>query len=306
MTTFKNEFSWSVSRDDTFRKCRRMYYFQYYGFWGGWDFASDKRTRTIYILKQLQNRQMWAGKKVHECIEKTLRKVQGGLRVNEGESIEYILDIMRKEFKSSKEKKYLLDPKTCALFEHEYKLSVSDNEWKKNADHVVKCLKLFLNSNVYREIKKLSSKQWLEIEQFSSFFFRDIKIYSVFDFAYRHNDEVTISDWKTGKEEPDKHKHQLACYGLFAMKKWKLKPEHIKLEEFYLSSGKLNEYNLNKFDLDDIQKNIWISIEEMQNMLDDRKANIAIENQFAYTENTKICGYCNYQKICSEEVSSNL
>jgi len=28
MKEFKNEFSWSVSRDDTFRKCRRMYYIE--------------------------------------------------------------------------------------------------------------------------------------------------------------------------------------------------------------------------------------------------------------------------------------
>lgn len=118
MTTFKNEFSWSVSRDDIFQKCHRMYYFQYYGSWGGWDIDADNRTRMIYILKQLQNRQMWAGNKEHECIEKTLRKIQDGLWVNEGESIEDILDIMRKEFKSSKITKYLVDPKTCALFEH--------------------------------------------------------------------------------------------------------------------------------------------------------------------------------------------
>ena len=79
-----------------------MYYYQYYGSWGGWDIDTDDRTKTIYILKQLQNRQMWAGKKVHECIENTLKNIQDGLKVNEEEAIEDTLDVMRKDFKSSK------------------------------------------------------------------------------------------------------------------------------------------------------------------------------------------------------------
>jgi len=138
MKEFKNEFSWSVSRDDTFRKCQRMYYYQYYGFWGGWDFAADKRTRTIYILKQLQNRQMWAGSKVHECIENTLNEIKAGIgKIDVEQKIETTLDLMRKEFLSSKNKKYLTNPKTCALFEHEYGLEVSEEEWQSNADNVL-------------------------------------------------------------------------------------------------------------------------------------------------------------------------
>ena len=93
MTTFKNEFSWSVSRDETFQKCHRMYYFQYYGSWGGWEIDTDDRTRMIYILKQLQNRQMWAGSKVHECIENTIKTIKDGQKsVNVGHSINKTLD----------------------------------------------------------------------------------------------------------------------------------------------------------------------------------------------------------------------
>ncbi|MBA7490478.1 hypothetical protein ES702_01016 [subsurface metagenome] len=300
MTTYKNEFSWSVSRDATFQKCQRMYYYQYYGSWGGWNDDADDITRTVYMLKQLQNRQMWAGKKVHECIEKTLKKIQDGINVNNEESIEDTLNVMRKEFKSSIAKRYLIDPKTCALFEHEYELPITNTEWKNNADHVVECLKLFFDSNVYKDILQLSSKQWLEVEQFSSFFYRDIKIYAVFDFAYRNSDEVIIYDWKTGKKENDKHKLQLACYGLFATKKWEIKPEHVKLMEFYLSSSKQNEYNFSEFDLDNIQKHIWSSIGKMQNKLDDPQANIASEDRFLCSENKQICQHCNYLRICSK------
>ena len=298
MKEFKNEISWSVSRDDTFRKCRRMYYFQYYGFWGGWDFAADKRTRMIYILKQLQNRQMWAGKIVHKCIEKTLKNIKDGIKVNEERVIEETLDVMRDEFKSSQAKIYLTNPKTCALYEHEYELTISDNEWKGNANHVIECLKIFFDSHVYEKILKLSANQWLEIEQFSSFSYRNIKVFAVFDFAYRDGDEIIIYDWKTGKEEHDKHELQLACYGLFATKKWGVKPELVKLVELYLSHGKHIANRLCELDINSIQDQIWNSIEAMQNILDNPIENIAHEDNFPFTENERICQYCNFKKIC--------
>src|SRR3989337_885626 len=32
-----NEFSWSRTRDNAFKECRRRYYYQYNGAWGGWE-----------------------------------------------------------------------------------------------------------------------------------------------------------------------------------------------------------------------------------------------------------------------------
>ena len=270
MTTFKNEFSWSVSRDAIFRKCHRMYYFQYYGSWEGWEIDADDRTRMIYILKQLQNRQMWAGKKVHECIENVIMEIQEGInKIDVLQKMENTLDLMRKEFLSSKNKKYLTDPKTCALFEHEYDLAVPETEWKSNADNVVECLKLFFDSEVYKEILKLTENQWLEMEQFSYFYLNDIKIYAVLDFAFRRNDKIIIYDWKTGKEDTEKDRFQLACYGLFAIQKWDIKSENVILTDYFLSNGKQNEYNFKNFELDQLQDKIKNSIVEMKDKLDD-------------------------------------
>ena len=299
MTTFKNEFSWSVSRDDTFRKCRRMYYFQYYGFWGGWDFAADKRTRKIYILKQLQNRQMWAGSKVHECIENMLNEIKAGIgKIDIEQRIETTLNLMRKEFLSSKNKKYLTDPKTCALFEHEYGLEVSKEEWQSNANNVVECLKQFFNSDVYEEISLLSDNQWLELEQFPFFYLEDFKIYAVLDFAFRRNDEIIIYDWKTGREDPEKDKLQLACYGLFTTQKWNIEAANVKLVDFYLSNGNQNEFIFADFEIDKIQNQIFNSIDEMKHILDDPQENIAREDGFPFTENEQTCKYCNFNKMC--------
>jgi len=42
-----NEFSWSRTRDNVFQECRRRYYYQYYGAWGGWDVNSDPLVRRL-------------------------------------------------------------------------------------------------------------------------------------------------------------------------------------------------------------------------------------------------------------------
>jgi len=298
MSSFENDFSWSVSRDSIFNKCRRKYFYQYYGSWGGWSFDAENRIRTIYILKQLKNRQMWAGSKVHEAIEDILKGLQDGIRIDENEVIENTLGLMREEFKSSQAKMYQIEPKTCALFEHEYELPVSDIEWKTNAEHVVDCLKLFMNSKVYEDIFHLSADQWLEVEKFSSFYDNGIKIYSVFDFVCRKNEEVFIYDWKTGKLEHDQNKLQLACYGLFATLKWDLNPDQVQLREFNLSNGKMYEMSLEEFDLDGIHKHIRSSIEDMLNCLEDRQTNLAVEERFDLSENRKFCEHCNYLRIC--------
>ena len=49
MTDFKNKFSWSISQDRTFQTCKRKYYLNRYGSWGGWDKNSDELTRKIYL-----------------------------------------------------------------------------------------------------------------------------------------------------------------------------------------------------------------------------------------------------------------
>ncbi|GAI16940.1 unnamed protein product, partial [marine sediment metagenome] len=205
---------------------------------------------------------------------------------------------LRKEFLSSKNKKYLTNPKTCALFEHEYGLDVSEEEWRSNADNVVECLKQFFNSDVYKEISQLSDNQWLELERFPFFYLEDFKIYAVLDIAFRRNDEIIIYDWKTGKEDPEKDKFQLACYGLFAINEWNIEADYVKLVDFYLSNGNQNEFSFAVFEIDKIQDQIINSIDEMNDMLDDPQENIAREDGFPFTENEQICKYCNFNKMC--------
>ena len=200
MNDIHNEFSWSKSRDEIFQTCPRQYYFNYYGYWGGWEKGAPDRTREIYILKKLKNRFMWAGERVHDCIKHTLKNLQRGISILDVDDIISItINQMRDDFRSSRGKRYLDYPKTCALFEHEYEVEISDDQWRKLADDVEKCLRNFYNSEIFSMLKELSPESWLEIEDFSFFYFTGKKIWAVIDCSYKTDEGVTIIDWKTGR-----------------------------------------------------------------------------------------------------------
>jgi len=214
-TEFKNEFSWSKTRDEVFKTCPRQYWFAYYGYWNGWLEDAPERTRQIYILKNLKNRHIWAGEKVHECIQRSLNNIRRRIRVlSVDEIISITLDQMRAEFRSSRSKTYLKNPKSCALFEHEYGLEVTDEQWKEIANNVETCLRNFYASDIYDSLKSHSREEWLEVEEFSSFHFYNVKINLAIDCAIREGDDILIYDWKTGKSLSEDLSTQLCCYAL--------------------------------------------------------------------------------------------
>jgi len=177
MTELKNEFSWSKTRDEIFKTCPRQYWFAYYGYWNGWLENAPERTRQIYVLKNLKNRQMWAGEKVHECIQRSFYNIRRGIKVLPiDEIVSITIDQMRAEFRSSKSKNYWKNPKSCGLLEHEYEVEVSDEEWKEAAGNVETCLRNFYASDIYDGLKSHLKDGWLEVEEFSSFYLDDIKI----------------------------------------------------------------------------------------------------------------------------------
>src|SRR5262245_11455531 len=131
-----NEFSWSKSREGLFSECKRRFWFQYYGSWGGWEAEADPRTREIYVLKQLVSRPSWVGNVVHGAIERSLKNHRASpkpLAVNPDEIVEITIQQMRSDYKDSRSRLYRLKPKSVGFIEHEYGIAVSREDWKKSA-----------------------------------------------------------------------------------------------------------------------------------------------------------------------------
>ncbi len=300
MTELKNEFSWSKTRDEVFKTCLRQYWFTYYGYWNGWLENAPERTRQIYVLKNLKSRQMWAGEKVHECIQRSLYNIRRGIKVLPVDEIVTItLDQMRAEFRSSKSKNYWRKPKSCALFEHEYGIELADDQWKETANNVETCLRTFYASDIYDGLKSHPRDGWLEVEDFSSFHLDNTRINLVIDCAIKERDEVYLYDWKTGKSLSEDLSIQLACYGLYSMEKWNIHAESLQIIEYNLSFDKSNWFSITQGDVENIKGYIRGSIKDMQSLLGDLANNMPLEeDRFSKVEDDRVCMRCNFSKVC--------
>jgi len=302
MPTFKNEFSWSKTRDEIFKACPRQYWFAYYGFWNGWLKDAPERTRQIYILKNLKNRQTWTGEKVHNSIHRSISNIRRGIKVLPVDDIISItLNQMRSEFRSSRSKTYWKKPKTCALFEHEYGIEVTDQQWKEMAQNVETCLKNFYASDIYSRLKSHGKEGWLEVEEFSSFNLDSTKINVVIDCAVKEGDSIIIYDWKTGKALSEDLSVQLGCYAFYAMEKWHLPPDSLTVVEYNLFFNKANSFSVTKGEIEGIKGYIQGSVKDMQSLLKDRENNIPLpEDQFAKVEDERAISRCNFKKVCRD------
>ena len=172
MPALENIFSWSKSRAEEFEECQRKYFYNRYASWGGWDTSAPKEARLAYILKNLKNRWAWKGETVHHLVETVLKSLRAGKPLTAEAALADLTQVMRRDFRSSKDKKYLQDPKrNLGLFEHEYQKPVSDPVWKTIHDEASACLKNFMASSFYKELEADDKKDWLVIEDLEDFDF---------------------------------------------------------------------------------------------------------------------------------------
>jgi len=301
MQEFRNEFSWSKSREEMFRGCQRQYYYHYYASWGGWKRHSDEKTRRIYTLKKMTNQHLWAGEHVHRAIDEMLKKLKTQVPLDpEDQVVEQVLEKMRNEYRNSVSGKKWENPQSCGLMEHEYNWELSKETWKKMAHHVETCLRNFYQSNIFKQIQQIPTEQWLEVEELSHFLLNETKVYLSVDFAIKRGEDVVIYDWKTGHSRNQEIDLQMSCYGWFAWQKWNVDPKRIELIEVHLADLQEEHHHVQGINLEKVQKRIFDSIQSMQFLLDDIQNNRATEERFVFTENERFCGYCNFQKICTK------
>jgi len=306
-SSIENTFSWSTNRSSMFHECKRKYYLNYYGFWGGWEPSSEDRVRQIYVLKKLQNRYMWLGTVVHESIERVLKHLRSGRELDRDEVVRDMVNRMREDFETSREGKYQLDPKnTVGLTEHEYDESIEDEEWVRIREKGINCIDRFYNSETYGTLTEQPPAEWMAIEgdlsgggtSFADAFeMGPLQVWLKLDLAYRDLEgRVHIVDWKTGKGEPDFR--QLYCYGYYAWKVWDEEPDQVTLTIENLARGKQYRESFTFDKLESLEEEIESDVLDMKEFLVDPEENTAREEDFPMIDDLNVCRRCRFRKIC--------
>jgi hypothetical protein len=303
MPELANEFSWSRSRDNTFQECKRRYFYQYYASWGGWDAAADPDVRRLYVLKQLASRQQWAGRIVHDAIEMVFLAFRDGRDMPVDPLIRDVIERMRGEWRSSRAGLYRENPKTPALFEHEYRVDLKPEVWQALSRHVAVCLRNFFRLPLVAAIRKTAPEHW-SIEHWSkSFEFEGTPIWMAPDFGYWTDEgRLALVDWKTGASDPASTAFQLGCYALYAREVLGVEPKRIDLYEANLREPLVTDLGWDDARLEAIKEQLRLSIRSMKAYLAEPEKNIALMADFERTEELRICRWCNFRAVCRPEL----
>lgn len=301
MAELRNEFSWSTSRDDTFRLCPRRYFYHYYGAWGGWDGKADPKTRTLYVLKQLQTRHQWIGGTVHNALRWVLDTLrQHGRLPDEEMTLRHLVNRLQRDFQESGEGVYWDKPKgTTGLVEHEYDdLEIDDGEWRDLFEKAATCVSVFYRGPIVRELVDLPADRWVEMEKLASFEIDGVRVWVQLDLAYRTDAGLRIVDWKTGRADQPATREQLALYTLYAADRWHAHADSIVATESNLATGDVIDHPVSADDLHTARTRVLESSAAMRALLDDDAANAASESRFAVTADDKPCRTCPFRRVC--------
>jgi len=282
------EFSWSVSRHDTFASCKRRYFYSYY--------ASEDDPE-IRRLKKLSALPLWAGSVVHETIEAFLKARDTLPSPTEQEALikAAVHGQMLSDWRDSE-----AGSLRFRLFEHEYQVQVDAEDKKIVVGIVMRSLKNFFKSRVLAEALAVGRGQWLTVEDLISFDVDGVPVFLRMDLAFRDQaGRVVIVDWKTGRGEGRFSEVQVAGYALYASEQgWVQSPEEIQTELAYLAIPRYVRRAVDRKKVDHLRRFIQKSATTMRGLLLDPVANVARLEDFPMVDRPQMCRRCNYRKLC--------
>ncbi len=303
MPDLQNEFTWSKSRHEKFGDCRRAYYYQYYGSWGGWEAEPGSLTRELYVLKKLSSRWQWAGSVVHEAIRQVLSRARATRDFRPLESLlRHTRERARAQWATSREKSYWREAsKIAGLVEHEYGEPVPGQEWKRIWDEVIEgSLRAFYGSKTLEAIRRIHPERWLTVDELDSWIFDGVRIWVAIDFAYRGEDgRIHVLDWKTGREREVDHT-QVGVYALYAREKWGVPEDAVVGGLVYLADGRGERVDVqaDAAALAACREEMRRSIGAMREALEDPARNVARIERFPQLEDRESCRRCPFRRPC--------
>jgi hypothetical protein len=277
---------WSISRYETFDKCKRQYFYTYYG-----KHAREIPQYKIAQLKELTSAPLEIGNVVHDVIEAFLRRLQvNDSNIDESRFFQFAREKARQYFSGK------------TFIEHYYgalKVTPLDDACTK----ISRCLENFITSPCYNWIfmNALTNKtDWLiEPPGFGETRLCGIKAYCKMDFLFPVGDAVYILDWKTGAKDTCKHGNQLMGYAAAANNNFNF-PVRLIFPKIVYLFPKFEENELTmKDDLPLFFAKVKAQTEEMYAYCSDVEKNIPRPiDSFPLTPSAGICPYCNFQELC--------
>jgi hypothetical protein len=278
---------WSISRHETFDKCRRQYFYQYYS-----KYAADAPRYKISKLKALTSVPIEIGNAVHDCMEALLNRLQKSDSGIDEEKFFKFADGKLTEYFSAKSFIEI-------YYKQEETLGIDGAR-----DKVRACLSNFINGPCYSWLcmKAMTNRtNWMiEPAGYGETRLGGMKAYCKMDFLFPVGEEVYILDWKTGAKDHAKHAAQLMGYAAAAGSNFSIPWNTIfpKIVYLYPQYDEL-EIVFREADLLGYLQTIREQTEAMYALCKDVERNVPLDiSEFAKSPSHSLCRNCRFQELC--------
>ena len=278
---------WSATRYDTFRTCKRQYFYTYYA-----RFDPVHPRKRIDDLKAMTTIPLEVGNIVHDVLEVLLRRL---LKTEEEIDRNRLFDYARRK---------TMDYCAGKVFSEIYYHEIDHLDLAEIEDRVKTCLANFINSERFDWLTRraVSNKDnWLiEPGGYGETRIDGMKAYCKVDFLFPLKDKIFIVDWKTGKPNDARHRKQLTGYASWASFHLSRPASDIVPVIAYLQPVySEKELLLNEFDIEEFTVQVRKETEEMYGFCADVQENIPRSKaEFRKTANKVFCEYCNFRELC--------
>lgn len=281
---------WSNSRYDIFSACRRRYFYHYYN---KYDAETDRQH--LLHLHDLTSIPLEIGSITHECIASILKRLQkeAASPIDKEKLSNYVTELATKRVDR-------------LHFSEVYYKEIEAIDPSAIAHSAITALGNLLQSDRFNWIVSISSntsRDWLiEPDKYGETRVNGLKAYCRVDFLFPVSEDLHIIDWKTGKENTEKHSSQIRGYAAWASYQFKKPVALIRPSVAYL----LPEYheihsNISDMDMADFAKLVQEQTNEMYALCLNIEKNVPKKKDaFSMTRIDKLCGYCNFRELCGK------
>ncbi len=277
---------WSASRYDTFKTCRRRYYYTYYA-----KFDPEHSAEKINRLKQMTSIPLEIGNIVHDIIKVLLERLQ---KTEQQIDAARFYDYARK-----------ITGQYCQkTFSEIYYKEIDRLDIDDIYENIRLSLSNLMNSQRFMWVVRnaiTNKDQWvIEPPGFGQTVINGLKAYCKVDFLFPVDDVLYIMDWKTGKIDNHKHHKQMLGYTAWAAFHFDRDPEKIQPIIAYLKPDYSEDtLHISRPDIDGFENTVSTETNEMYEFCYDIAENIPKgKDQFEKTAIAVFCDYCNFRELC--------
>lgn len=278
---------WSISRYETFSRCKRMYYHSYYA-----RHDPEVPAERVERLKQMTGIGLETGHVFHDVVAELLRRFQKSDAPLDRRRFFQYAQRLTEEYCGRKQ---------FAEVYYGERAGVATDEI---FDRARRALENFLASDRYRWVTEEAiggCSEWvIEPGDFGETRVEGLKAYFRMDFLIPLEDELHIIDWKAGRPREDKYPRQLLAYATAAAGDFSVAADRINPVIAY-TWPEYDERRLGftEADLEEFRLTIKRETAEMQALCADVEENIPLEKDaFPLDDSSEHCRFCNFRELC--------